>query len=86
MNVAFDPDAWLDLLYWSKADAKILRRILALIEECRRTPFEGIAKPEPLKNRWAGCWSRRIDQEHRLVYQVKGSTLVIAQCRYHYES
>ena len=59
-------------------------KINRLIEECRRHPFDGIGKPEPLKGDYSGWWSRRIDREHRLVYRVEGDTLIIAQCRYHY--
>ena len=63
----------------------MLRKLNRLIMECQRTPFSGIGKPEPLKGDFAGWWSRRIDQEHRLVYRVTDDTLLIAQCRYHYD-
>jgi toxin YoeB len=77
-----------DLRYWATEDPKRLVRIFELIENCRRTPFHGIGKPEPLKNELRGWWSRRIDSEHRLVYRVTGSgdgqSIEIAQCRHHY--
>jgi toxin YoeB len=66
-------------------DKKMLKKINELINEIQRTPFEGIAKPEPLKFEVNGCWSRRIDREHRLVYQVKNDDLLIFSCRYHYD-
>ncbi|WP_184549051.1 Txe/YoeB family addiction module toxin [Mucilaginibacter sp. FT3.2] len=73
-----------DYLYWQQADRKVLERINALIKECLRSPFKGIGKPEPLKGNFAGCWSRRITDEHRLIYKVKDGWLHILQCRYHY--
>ncbi len=84
MTVAFHPLAWEDYLHWQDADRRVLKKLNALIRECRRTPFTGTGKPEPLKNEFQGWWSRRIDQEHRLVYRVRGEVLEIAQCRYHY--
>jgi toxin YoeB len=87
--IAFDRNAWEEYLHWQAADRTILERINSLIEECRRHPFAGTGKPEPLKSDLAGFWSRRITQEHRLVYRVsgkgEGQTLQIAQCRYHYD-
>ena len=80
----FLDDAWQDYLYWQKADRKIQRRINQLIKDTQRTPFKGIGKPEPLKFDLAGLWSRRINQEHRLIYQVKDEYIIIVQCRYHY--
>ena len=71
-------------LYWQSTDKKILKRINALIKEIQRTPFEGTGKPEPLKHGLAGYWSRRINDEHRLVYKVEGDAILIAQLRYHY--
>ena len=71
MNVTFTPTALDDLRYWLKTDKRQADRILALLEEIRRTPFDGTGKPEPLRFQLAGCWSRRIDREHRLVYQVE---------------
>lgn len=77
-------EAFDHMQYWIKNDRKILNKIFTLIEECKSTPFEGIGKPEPLKHELSGCWSRRIDQEHRLVYKIEGDCLIILQCRYHY--
>ena len=84
MNVAFTPTALDDLRYWLKTDKRQAERVLALLEEIRRTPFEGTGKPEPLRFQLAGCWSRRIDREHRLVYQVEEAEIVVIACRYHY--
>jgi toxin YoeB len=84
MNVTFTPTALDDLRYWLKTDKRQAERVLALLEEIRRTPFEGTGKPEPLRFQLAGCWSRRIDREHRLVYQVEETEIVIIACRYHY--
>jgi toxin YoeB len=76
---------WADYLYWQETDVKILRRINELFRDTMRAPFQGIGKPEPLKGKLAGWWSRRINQEHRLVYKVEKDMLVILQCRYHYD-
>jgi toxin YoeB len=84
MNVTFTPTALDDLRYWLKTDKRQADRILSLIEEIRRTPFDGSGKPEPLRFQLAGCWSRRIDREHRLVYQVEESEIIVIACRYHY--
>lgn len=84
MNVTFTPTALDDLRYWLKTDKRQAERVLALLEEIRRTPFEGTGKPEPLRFQLAGCWSRRIDREHRLVYQVEEAEVVVIACRYHY--
>ena len=84
MRLVFEPDAWDDYVHWQTADPKLLRKLNSLIEECRRHPFEGTGKPEPLKGDLAGFWSRRIDREHRLVYAVEPDAILIAQCRYHY--
>ena len=80
----FLDDAWQDYLYWQKIDKKILKRINQLIKDIQRNPFTGLGKPEPLKFDMSGLWSRRINQEHRLIYQVKDEYIVIVQCRYHY--
>jgi len=77
-------NAWDDYLYWQKTDKRILKRINALIKDILRNPYDGIGKPEALKYEWSGYWSRRINDEHRLVYTVKSNQLIIAQCRYHY--
>ena len=84
MKLVFSRHAWEDYLYWQKTDRQIVRRINALIESIRRSPFKGIGKPEPLKNRLAGYWARRIDSEHRLVYRIEGESIYIVQARYHY--
>ena len=84
MKIVFDETAWDDYLHWQATDKKLLARLNSLIRECTRTPFVGTGKPEPLRGRYSGWWSRRLDQEHRLVYRVEKDTLFIAQCRYHY--
>ena len=84
MQLIWQTKAWDDYLYWQQVDKKILLRINELIKDCLRTPFKGIGKPEPLKGNFSGCWSRRITDEHRLIYQIKGDGLYILQCRYHY--
>ena len=84
MKLVFSEQAWEDYLYWQKTDKKILQRINALLKEAGRTPFEGTGKPEPLKHALAGYWSRRISDEHRLVYKVSDNALFVAQLRYHY--
>jgi toxin YoeB len=88
VKISFTPGGWDDYLYWQHADPKLLARINALLQDMARSPFRGIGKPEPLRENWAGWWSRRIDGEHRLVYRVSGSgdeqRLEIAQCRHHY--
>ena len=80
MNVSFTENAWEDYLYWQKMDKKIVKRINELIKDIKRSPFEGVGKPEPLKYDLAGKWSRRITDEHRLVYQVEGSNLIVFTC------
>ncbi|RDL30098.1 addiction module protein [Photobacterium damselae] len=82
--INFTPNAWDDYLYWQSQDKKTLKRINKLIENCARTPFEGIGKPEPLKDNLSGYWSRRIDDTHRLVYKATQDTLVIVAVRFHY--
>lgn len=84
MILAWADYAWEDYLYWQTQDKKTLKRINLLIKDIMRHPFEGLGDPEPLRHNWQGFWSRRIDLEHRLVYQVRGDTLFVAQCRYHY--
>jgi toxin YoeB len=85
MVITFTEIAWEDYQYWQKTDKKMLKKLNALIKEIKRNPFEGIGKPEPLKYDLAGYWSRRIDLEHRLIYQVNGKELLIFACRYHYD-
>ena len=84
MIVSFDLLAWEAYVYWQQQDKAIIHKINTLIKECQRHPFEGTGKPEPLKGDLSGYWSRRITREHRLVYSVRGDTLLIAQCRFHY--
>lgn len=84
MPVRFADAAWEDYLHWQAADKKKVRRINKLIKSIQREPFSGIGKPEPLRGNWSGFWSRRIDSEHRLVYTVENSVVLVAQCRYHY--
>jgi toxin YoeB len=83
-DICFEPSAWEDYTHWQKTDKAILKRINALITEAVRTPFEGTGKPEALRFDLAGYWSRRITQEHRLVYKVTDSEIIIVQCRLHY--
>ncbi len=83
--LCFSENAWEDYLYWQKVDKKVTKKINALIKDIRRNPFDGIGKPEALKYDLAGFWSRRIDHEHRLVYQVVNNELLIYSCRYHYD-
>ena len=88
MMVVWRADAWTDYAAWQAEDAKVVERINLLIEECRRDPFRGTGKPEPLRQNLTGWWSRRISQEHRLVYRMRGSgegqALEVLSCRYHY--
>ena len=84
MKVVFADRGWEDLTYWITHDRKVAKRIVRLIKEIERDPFEGIGKPEPLKHNLAGFWSRRITDEHRLVYAVENGQILIAQARYHY--
>ena len=82
-NLEFDASALEDLAWWVQQDHKKALRILRLIQETQRDPFDGIGKPEPLKQELAGCWSKRIDNEHRLVYQVLDDKIRLLACRYH---
>lgn len=88
MRLGWEPDAWKEYLHWQQADPKMVERINELIRDALRHPFEGIGKPEPLRNQLKGQWSRRITQEHRLVYRVEGNehnkALIILQCCFHY--
>jgi toxin YoeB len=84
LKLIFSENAWDDYLYWQKTDKKILRRINKLIKEIKRNPFEGIGKPESLKHALSGYWSRRINDEHRIVYKAFADSILIAQLRYHY--
>jgi len=84
LKLIFAPKAWDSYLYWQKTDKVILKRINTLIKEIQRSPYEGIGKPEPLKHSLSGYWSRRINDEHRIVYKISEDSLLIAQLRYHY--
>jgi toxin YoeB len=84
VKIIFHPHGWEDYPYWQKTDKKILKEINSLIKEISRSPYEGTGKPEPLKFDLTGFWSRRIDQEHRLVYRVEKDQLHVLACRYHY--
>lgn len=85
MNIEFSEKAWEDYLYWQSIDKRILKKINALIQEISRdNPYEGIGKPEPLRHAFSGFWSRRITEEHRIIYRVADEVLQIAQIRYHY--
>ena len=77
-------EAWNDYIYWQTQDKKTLKRVNKLIADVKRSPFEGIGKPEPLKENLAGFWSRRIDETNRLVYAVEDSAITVISCRYHY--
>jgi toxin YoeB len=84
LRLIFSENAWEDYLYWQTTDRKILSRINLLIQEIKRNPFEGIGKPERLKHALSGYWSRRINDEHRIVYKLTSDSVHIAQLRYHY--
>lgn len=83
-KITFTTEAWDDYVYWQNQDKKTLRRINDLIKSAQRTPFEGIGKPEALRESLAGFWSRRIDETNRLVYEVSENDIAIISCRYHY--
>ena len=84
MKLIFSENAWDDYQYWIKTDKKILKRVNALIQDIQRSPSSGIGKPEPLKYGLSGYWSRRINDEHRIVYKATDDSIFIAQVRYHY--
>jgi len=84
MVIKFLPQGWEDYLYWQQTDKAILRRINQLIRDIQRDPVSGLGKPEPLRHEFKSAWSRRINEEHRLVYGMEADTLVILQCRFHY--
>lgn len=84
MKLIFAENAWEDYLYWQKTDKKTLKRINLLIRDITRDPFEGIGKPEPLKHALSGYWSRRISDEHRIVYKIDQDSLLVVQLRFHY--
>ena len=84
MRLIFSDHAWEDYVYWQQTDKKILKRINRLIQDTRRHPYEGLGKPEPLKHSFSGYWSRRITDEHRMVYKIEDNALLLTQLRYHY--
>ena len=83
MKLIFADEAWEDYVYWQKQDKRMVERINKLIAEVKREPFVGVGKPEPLKHALSGLWSRRINDEHRMVYKIEGGALLLAQLRYH---
>jgi toxin YoeB len=85
MKYVFVDESWEDYLYWQKTDKKILNKINSLLRDISREPYSGLGKPEPLKYKYQGFWSRKIDNEHRLIYQVKNDEIRIAKCRFHYD-
>jgi len=85
MKYIFVDESWEDYLYWQKTNKKILKQINKLLKEIVREPFKGTGKPEPLKYKYQGYWSRRIDREHRLIYKVTEDEIWIAKCRFHYD-
>ncbi|MFM1964187.1 MAG: hypothetical protein RLZZ172_3032 [Bacteroidota bacterium] len=85
MKFVFTELSWEDYLYWQKNDKQKLKRINELLRDISRNPYDGIGKPEPLKFNYAGFWSRRIDEEHRLIYRVVEDEIQIAKCRFHYD-
>ncbi|MBI9036829.1 MAG: Txe/YoeB family addiction module toxin [Bacteroidales bacterium] len=85
MKYVFVDESWEDYLYWQKVNKKNLKKINELIRDISRNPFSGIGKPEPLKHKYQGFWSLRIDEEHRLIYQVKDEEIRIIKCRFHYD-
>jgi toxin YoeB len=84
LNLRFTESAARDLTFWKENNPNVIARIKSLIESIQATPFAGIGKPEPLKHDFAGCWSRRINKEHRLVYRIERDEIVVIQCRFHY--
>lgn len=84
MRILWADEAWEDYLWWRKTNDKVFQRVNRLIENIQETPFGGLGKPEPLKHELSGYWSRRITDEHRLVYKIDDGRIIIAQCRYHY--
>jgi toxin YoeB len=85
MKYIFVDESWEDYLYWQKTNNQILQKINQLLKDISRNPYTGIGKPEPLKYKYSGFWSRRIDGEHRLIYMVRNDEILIAKCRFHYD-
>ena len=84
MKIIFQEESWGDYTFWQEKDKKILKKINELIKDIQRNPFAGVGKPEALKLNLNGYWSRRINQEHRLIYKIEDDCIIIVQCRYHY--
>ena len=84
MNITWTDESWEEYIEWQSQDKKILKKINSLIKDIKRDPFDGIGKPEPLKYELSGCWSRRISDEHRLVYEVTEYSIVMISCKFHY--
>jgi toxin YoeB len=84
MRILFTEQGWDDYLYWQQHDRALLKRVNALLTDITRNPYEGIGKPEPLRHSYQGWWSRRINDEHRLIYRVLDDAVWVSNCRYHY--
>ena len=84
MKLIFGEQSWSDYVYWQSTDKRTLKKVNALLQDIKRNPFDGLGKPEPLKHEMAGTWSRRINQEHRLVYEILEESILVVSCRYHY--
>ncbi len=84
MRLIWSEKSWEDYLYWQSHDKKVLKKINSLIKDIKREPFDGLGKPEPLRYELAGCWSRRITDEHRIVYEIEDQNINIISCRFHY--
>ncbi|MBC8204601.1 Txe/YoeB family addiction module toxin [bacterium] len=84
MKVSFTDDSFDEFNYWAETDRKVYRKIVKIIHDIARSPFDGLGKPEPLRYNYPGCWSRRITDEHRLIYQIIEDEIIIISCRYHY--
>jgi len=85
MKLIFVDESWEDYLYWQQTDRKVLSKINDLLQDISRNPYSGLGKPEPLKYKYQGYWSRRINDEHRLIYRVKDDEIHLAKCRFHYD-
>ncbi len=85
MKFVFTDESWEDYIFWQQNDNKKLKRINELLKDISRNPYQGIGKPEPLKHKYSGFWSRRIDSEHRLIYRILDDEIQIAKCRFHYD-
>lgn len=85
MKYIFVDESWEDYLYWQKTDKKKVKKINDLLKDIARNPYDGLGKPEPLKHKYSGFWSRRIDDEHRLIYKYEEDAILIAKCRFHYD-